>query len=431
MPQDESPLAVPPTPEDAQRLLVLFFALQTGTDAALAHQSLEAVLQRVLEQVRAALGADSAVVVLPTDEGDALVARAAVGLDDQTAQQWRVPWGRGIAGRIAQTRAPLIVDDMQTTEIEVVRPYLRTHVRSLLGVPLLAGTRLVGVLHVATIQPRRFTRNDVLLLQFAADRLARTIAHAQLDAAEQQARGQAEEAVRLRDQVLALASHDLRAPLTAIAGRATLIEQRLERGQAVEPAWLHEQVTHVNRAITRMVRTIDDLLDVARLQMGESLPLERADVELEALVEEVVAEYGTPQRPAALVVERPAEEVRVQGDRSRLARVLHNLIGNALKYSPRQTPVVVRLAREGATARLEVRDQGVGIPAAEIPQVFTRFFRAATAAGISGTGLGLAGSKALVEQHGGTITLQSTEGAGTTVTVRLPLAPPRGPLPAE
>jgi signal transduction histidine kinase len=118
------------------------------------------------------------------------------------------------------------------------------------------------------------------------------------------------------------------------------------------------------------------------------------------------------------------DALTIRGDRLRLARVLHNLFGNAIKYSPQKTPVDVTVQRDGDTALIAVRDQGVGIPSDELPRIFTRFFRASTAAGISGTGIGLAGSKAVIEQHGGAIMLESSVGVGTTVSIRLPLAPP-------
>ena len=118
-----------------------------------------------------------------------------------------------------------------------------------------------------------------------------------------------------------------------------------------------------------------------------------------------------------------ASELLVRGDRARLTRVLHNLIGNAVKYSPRGTPIDVDVQTQEQRVVITVRDQGVGIPAEELPRIFTRFFRASTARGVKGTGIGLAGSRAIVEQHHGHITVESAVGQGTTVTVCLPSSP--------
>jgi signal transduction histidine kinase len=108
-------------------------------------------------------------------------------------------------------------------------------------------------------------------------------------------------------------------------------------------------------------------------------------------------------------------------DGPRLRRVLDNLLSNAIKYSPAGGEVVVTLAADGDSAVLRVRDQGLGIPAEDLPHIFERFRRARNAAEIVGTGLGLSGARQLVEQHGGTIQVESQEGAGSTFTVRLPL----------
>ena len=100
--------------------------------------------------------------------------------------------------------------------------------------------------------------------------------------------------------------------------------------------------------------------------------------------------------------------------------MLHNLIGNAVKYSPQGTPIDVAVQTQEQRVVITVRDQGVGIPAEELPRICTPFFRASTARGVKGTGIGLAGSKAIIEQHHGQITLESAVGQGTTVTVCLP-----------
>jgi signal transduction histidine kinase len=160
--------------------------------------------------------------------------------------------------------------------------------------------------------------------------------------------------------------------------------------------------------------------DVARLQVGQALDLQREDLDVGALVHLVAAEYGDEAGTSRVDVHAPSEAVPVCGDRVRLLRVLHNLIGNAVKYSPPGTPIVVDLRTQEQQAVITVRDQGVGIPADELPHLFTRFFRASTSRGVQGTGIGLAGSKAIIEQHHGHITLESVVGQGTTVTVCLP-----------
>ena len=112
----------------------------------------------------------------------------------------------------------------------------------------------------------------------------------------------------------------------------------------------------------------------------------------------------------------------VMGDRVRLERVMHNVVGNTLKYCAGRTPVRVEVSQDDAWVTVTRRDHGVGIPADDVPHVFTLFYRASTARGVPGRGIGLAGARTIVEQHGGRITLQSTVGEGTTVTITLPRA---------
>jgi two-component system phosphate regulon sensor histidine kinase PhoR len=204
-------------------------------------------------------------------------------------------------------------------------------------------------------------------------------------------------------------------------GRAQLAERRLQQGQGVDPTWLAQQLSAIRDAAQRIDALVGDLADVARLQMGQELALTLEELDLVALVRQVVREEQTPAGTALIDVEAPAA-VQVRGDRQRLGRVLQNVIGNAVKYSPCGRPIRVVVAEAGIWAVVTVQDQGVGIPADELPQVFTPFFRAATAQGIAGTGLGLWGAQAIVAQHGGEIDLTSTVGVGTTVTLRLPCA---------
>ena len=179
--------------------------------------------------------------------------------------------------------------------------------------------------------------------------------------------------------------------------------------------------------VGRAVDQLDELLDLARLQAGQPLPLDRAPTDLMALARRVVADYQRASERHRVRVEAALPALVGTWDVRRLERMFGNLLANALKYSPEGGEVVVAVEREGegegAWAAFSVRDQGIGIPAADLPHLFERFYRAGNASGrIGGTGLGLAGARQIVERHGWTISVESVEGAGSTFTVRLPLA---------
>jgi signal transduction histidine kinase len=178
----------------------------------------------------------------------------------------------------------------------------------------------------------------------------------------------------------------------------------------------------IRRSTDRLHALVEDLLLIAQIE-AHRIELELSDVDLGALAR-TTAESA---RPAAAdkgieIDVRVDSPPRVEGDAVRLGQVLDNLVSNAVKFSSEGGRVVITAEADGDRARVTVSDNGIGIPADEQPQIFSRFFRASTATrgAIPGTGLGLAISRALVEQHGGTISLSSREGEGTEISISLP-----------
>jgi GAF domain-containing protein len=176
--------------------------LQSLTDAALAHLELDSLLESILLRTREALEVDTCAVLLLDVETNELVARAAVGIEEEVERGVRVPVGRGFAGRIAATRTPVVLDDVDHADI--VNPLLREKgIKSMLGVPLVVEARMIGVLHVGSLTPRVFTDSDVELLRLAGDRAAIAIEHARLFEAEHAARRRLEDIESLTDAALA------------------------------------------------------------------------------------------------------------------------------------------------------------------------------------------------------------------------------------
>ncbi|MEA2639754.1 MAG: hypothetical protein QOF51_1148 [Chloroflexota bacterium] len=232
---------------------------------------------------------------------------------------------------------------------------------------------------------------------------------------------QLKELDREKDTFLAATSHDLKNPLTGIRGHAQLLLRQAKRGDQLDPSRIAASAQRIDETVLRVVRMIDGLLDVAHLEMGQALDLHLDSVDLAALVVRVADEHQRTSEGHQILVETPSAAVGGCWDESRLERVLDNLVGNAIKYSPGGGKVRIGLAIEGDWAVLQVADEGVGIPAADLPHIFERFYRAGNVAGrFEGSGIGLAGARQIVEQHAGAIALASVEGQGTTITVRLP-----------
>ena len=220
-----------------------------------------------------------------------------------------------------------------------------------------------------------------------------------------------------RKELLATASHELRTPLTSILGFSDLLTE----GDVGE-ATIRQYAAIINRNARSLLDVVDDLLLLASLGAAEARPTADA-VGVDKLLTQVAESLGPLADAAgvAIVVQCDPALV-VPGDRNALERVVSNVVSNAVKYSHRGATVSAVATADGDEARIEVSDAGIGIPEDEVGLVFGQFFRASTArsSGREGTGLGLAVARSIVAQHGGTITLTSTVGEGTTVTLRLP-----------
>jgi PAS domain S-box-containing protein len=229
---------------------------------------------------------------------------------------------------------------------------------------------------------------------------------------------EAQEAIRVRDDFLSIASHELKTPLTPLSLRLATIERRLERGEHVDPATLR----HARQHLVRITSLINDLLDASRVEAGR-LALHPEPTRLDSLVEHVLHTQQDPRGNHPVHFERPPEPVEVRVDPYRLEQVIANLVENAFKYSPDGGTVRVALATRGDVALLSVSDQGIGIPQDQQKLLFDRFFRArnVSARSYGGLGLGLYISRDIVERHGGRIWVESEVGQGSTFYVALPL----------
>jgi PAS domain S-box-containing protein len=242
-------------------------------------------------------------------------------------------------------------------------------------------------------------------------------------ARERSARSEAEAAVRLRNLFLATVTHDLKQPLSTIKAWAELIDEiAAELGNSESVQLIRAWSQRISDSTTGMASALRELIDVSQLQLGHPLVLERAPVDLAELARRVAAEVPASEQ-APIEIRTPAEPVVGEWDAHRLERVLHNLLGNALKYSPSGGQITLAVRREGDWTVLEVIDEGIGIPSSDLGNLFQWFQRGSNVDGVAaGTGLGLAGVRQIVEQHGGFVDVVSQEGKGSTFTVRLPPA---------
>jgi signal transduction histidine kinase len=371
--------------------------VQAVTDAALAHLALDELLDVLLPRIRSILAADTCAVLLVDREANELVAQAALGLEEEVEQRIRVPLGLGFAGRVAAERRPIILDDLDRAD--VVNPILRKRgIKSMCGVPLVDRGESIGVLHVGSLTYRRFTDDDVNLLELVAARVAVAIERARLH----------EETLRLEQlqaNFVAIASHELRTPATAVYGvlstlsrrgddisdelRASLLRMGLEQGE-------------------RLRRLLDELLDLSRLD-ADAVAVNPTPIVMRAALEEIAAAEVPAE--TSVTIEAPQDLAAVV-DRLVLDRVLSNLLSNAVSYGA--PPFVVTAERRDTHLRVTVSDRGPGVPEELSPRLFERFARGDEA---NGTGLGLAIARSYARAHGGDIVYEHDDGVTRFVLI--------------
>ncbi|MDF3016229.1 MAG: multi-sensor signal transduction histidine kinase, partial [Thermomicrobiales bacterium] len=231
---------------------------------------------------------------------------------------------------------------------------------------------------------------------------------------------------QIREEVLTAISHDLRSPLNSIKLHAQSLQRLVRRGETPDPKRLDDGLSAIDTMSTRVAFLLDDVVDMARDRGHQGVPFEPEPTDLVALARRCLEEV-TSSTDRDVQFAAAAETVVGLWDPRGIERVVLNLLTNAIKYSPQGGSVTLRIEPVADDAiphaLLVVQDEGIGIPAADLPQIFERYQRGRNVGRIAGTGIGLTGAKQIVERHGGAIDVTSAEGAGTRVTVRLPLEP--------
>ena len=408
-------------------------ALRFEVSSALndAEATLKQILQRCADSIVEHLDASVVRLWLVNREGDSLSLQAKAGaLAGSLTTQQTVEMGQYEIGAIAQNRRPHLSNDVANDERIFDRAWAQSEkLNSFAGYPLLASDdRLIGVLGMFSRQS--LEQETLHALSSVATTLVLGIERKRgederiaLLEREQQARRDAEDASRLKDDFLAMVSHELRAPLTAILGWAQML-----RSGTLEKASAEKALLTIERNAKSQAHLVGDLLDASRLATGK-LRLDKRPLELMQLIESAIDAV----RPSV-----EAKQLRMQivmepwvgpfeGDPERMKQIVWNLLSNAVKFTPPNGLIEVRLEKLENKALLIVSDTGQGIEPEFLPYVFDRFRQAdsSTKRQQGGLGLGLAIVKHLVEMHGGAIYAYSGgKGQGADFMITLPLSEP-------
>lgn len=405
-------------------------ALRADVSVALTDENdtLPQILQKCAEALVEHLDAAFARIWLLNETADLLELKASAGiLTNLNTAQARVPIGKFKAGLVALEKAPHLTNDLATDPSVAEEDWAQIEgLIAFAGYPLMVGERLVGV--IALFAQQRLEADTLNSLASVADTIVHGVERKRVEderemllEREHEARMLAETANHLKDDFLAMISHELRAPLTAILGWAQML-----RSGTLDRASAERALTTIERNAKSQAHLVGDLLDASRIATGK-LSLETKPVELMSVVDAAVDAV----RPSV-----EAKNLRMQivlepwvgpfnGDPERLKQVVWNLLSNAIKFTPAGGLIEVRLERLENKALLIVSDTGQGIDPEFLPHIFDRFRQADSSSRRQqgGLGLGLSIVKHIVELHGGAIYAYSRgQGQGSDFMITLPLA---------
>ncbi|MCL5961780.1 MAG: ATP-binding protein [Chloroflexi bacterium] len=366
--------------------------------------------------------ADSASLFLYDPKVDVLVARSSFGFDPALGYNARLKVGEGLPGKVFETGEPILLN---SDHGEALRDLGGDGVKgkglySAICVPLLFKSKMLGSFIVYSFQPGHcFNEAQLKLLQALADRIAVAIENARLLAQAEHARA-LEEADKLKSEFISTVSHELRTPLASIKGYSTTL---LRKDTAWDEATREEFLEIIDEESDKLRELIDNLLEASKVEAGV-LNIFKQPILLNRIAQKAVAERQARAKKHEFVAEFPPKFPILEADPRRVEQILHNLLENAVKYSPDGGKVVVRGEIHGRSALIGVSDQGVGIPPEQLDRVFDRFYRVENplTRRAGGSGLGLSIARALVEAHGGGIWAQSAPGKGSTFYFTLPLS---------
>ena len=383
------------------------------------------IAEVIAEQSLAALAADSALIALLTDDETELEIIHTIGYEKKLVEAWRrfpvttaVPLADAV--RAGEPVWPEPLSEWIRRYPHLAEAYQHYDYEGWVSLPLIAEGKALGGLSLTFKIYRDLSQGDREFMLALTQQCAQAIMRAKLYEAERQARAEAERANRVKDEFLAVLSHELRSPLNPILGWAKLLRTR-----RLDPQKTEQALETIERNAKLQAQLVEDLLDISRILQGK-LRLTIASVYLEPVIEAAIETVRLAAAAKSIQIETlfEAEGLTIVGDANRLQQVVWNLLSNAVKFTPTGGHVQVRLQQVEGQAQIQVVDNGQGIRQDFLPYVFDYFRQAdsSTTRTFGGLGLGLAIVRQVVELHGGQVEAKSAgEGLGATFTVWLPM----------
>jgi signal transduction histidine kinase len=377
---------------------------------------IEEAFAAFIRELRGAIGFDRTAIVL-VDDGSARVI-AAAGAAAETV--FPPGTGRPVAGsllaEVTKSGQTVYREDMVDLSYPEEEDFVELGLRCRLAAPLFVGPRSVGMISLVRRDPRSFTTDEIEFVSLLGRFLGSTVQNIRAYEAERATVEELRRLSALRADFVALVSHELKGPMTAIIGSAKMLQ---ERWRELTPEQRDSFLTLIDHETNRLADLVTDVLDTSRIEAGQ-FSYSFGDVDLGELVQEsaTAAESAQDEVRIRSLVHRPLPVVR--GDRDRLRQVMTNLLDNAVKYSPAGGEVEVEALAENGRISIEVRDRGPGIASEHHSLIFEKFGRVTGEHAKPGTGLGLFIARSIAEAHGGSLEVRTREGEGTAFALELP-----------
>jgi len=404
--------------EGRHKLLLRLVELSVTLNSTL---ELEALLQLITATATELLECEAASILLYDEKNPRLFFAAATGSDPAKLAEIPVPIGGSLAGTIFRTNHPMILNDVQQDlrHYSIVADHIKFKVKTLLGVPMPIKERTMGVLEAVNKHDGAFTESDVSILSVIAAHAAIAINNARLHMSTQQALARVKETNQIKSRFLALASHELRAPLSIIIEYATFLQRDTEDE-------LSDHVDRVANAAAKVRSLLDQMNNLTLLQSDE-MEMSQVKIPIQDVLNHALDEvkYFAAKRDLQLVYAFQDDPIYVDLDPDKTTLAFVNLLNNAIRFSPEGSEIVVGAIEQGDEVMAWVQDKGIGIPEDKLQKIFEEFYQIEPpdTRDYSGLGIGLTIAKGLIEAQGGEIWAESEgEGKGSTFKVILPAA---------
>ena len=403
------------SPERLQRLVEINQQISATLD-------LPELLQSIVNAASELSDSEQASIAQFFPEDQTLRFVAAKWMDPEVMVNTRIPLDGSISGRAYQQKRAVIVHNAQEeTFYSKVDEASGFQTRSVLSVPLMMRGEAKGVLSALNKNGgRQYDVQDIIVLETLASQAAIALDNARLLRESREAYHRLAELDEMKNNFVAISSHELRIPLGLILGHASYLKESLE-GES------RDQVAIIERSAMRLKDIVEDLSVVEDIK-GDTDELRSNYSDLSSLLSKIISEYGSEaqEKGLTLIPKLPGEPVWIFGEEDKLSIAFKHLVRNAIAFTNKGGKVELRLRKNNSLAQVYVSDTGIGIPAKDVQQIFGRFYQVEEhmTRKHGGMGLGLTVAKALIELHKGQIGVESVEGKGTRFEVQLPLTKP-------